>query len=119
MTEDEILFTKACVDENRVHDFYTWSKWLKKRQEILQKDRRECQICKQKGKYRRAVIVHHVMHLRNRPDLALCDTYTDENGVQHRQLISVCRDCHETVCHPERLRRHSQRKKFLIEERWD
>ncbi len=55
---------------------------------------------------------------RNWPDLALCDTYTDGEGVERRQLISVCRECHETVCHPERMRKQVK-ERFVTQERWD
>jgi 5-methylcytosine-specific restriction endonuclease McrA len=96
--------------------FYLSPAWQHKRKQILQRDHHECVYCKAKGKHSRAVIVHHVKHLDEYPELALSDYYTDEHGVQHRQLVSVCRDCHETVCHPERMRRTY--KKPLTEERW-
>ena len=42
------------------------------RREVLQADRYECQICKAKyRRYRQADTVHHVNHLKTRPDLAL------------------------------------------------
>jgi hypothetical protein len=64
------------------------------------------------------VIVHHVQHLEDHPELALADVYTDAHGVELRQLVSVCRDCHETVCHPERLRRTEPGAPPTVE-RWD
>lgn len=117
MTAEDIAFVKACIQENRVHDFYVWGKWKAKRHEILDRDKNECQECKKRGKYRAAELVHHVKHLRDHPELALSDTYIDPDGKEHRQLISVCKDCHETVCHPERLRR-KEKKKFWTPERW-
>lgn len=86
--------------------------------EVLESDRWECQVHKARGRYRRAELVHHVIHLGDRPELGLADSYVDEQGVEHRQLISVCRECHETVCHPERMRR-AEKKGFVAEERWD
>ena len=108
----------ALVDGGREHDFYCSAAWRRKRDEILRRDRYECQICKSKGKYTRADLVHHVQHLRDRPDLALEDTYLGDDGIEHRQLLSVCRGCHETVCHPERMRKE-YKIKFTTEERWD
>lgn len=108
----------ALVNAGREHEFYCSAAWHRKREEILRRDRHECQICKSRGRYTRAEIVHHVLHLKDRPDLALSDTYRDGDGVERRQLISVCRDCHETVCHPERMRKE-RKKKFVTEERWD
>ena len=90
----------------------------KKRVEILAADRYECQICKARGRYKKAELVHHVRHLRDHPELALSDTYVDSDGQEQRQLISVCKDCHEAVCHPERMRK-AEKEKFLQEERWD
>lgn len=97
--------------------FYDSPEWRRKRRQILLSDRHECQLCKACGVYTPAVIVHHVRHLEDAPELALCDTYTDAHGVERRQLISVCRDCHENVCHPERLRHNSSEP--ATAERWD
>jgi len=35
---------------------------------------------------------------------------------KEKNLEPVCKDCHETVCHPERLRWN--KKEPLTEERW-
>lgn len=98
--------------------FYDTPEWRAKRRQILTADRGECQVCKARGRYTRAVIVHHVRHLEDFPGLALCDTFTDAHGVEQRQLISVCRDCHENVCHPERLKRIEGEAPPTVE-RWD
>lgn len=94
--------------------FYTWGSWLSKREEVFQLDNYECQKCKKKGRYSRAVLVHHVKHLKDRPDLAL----SIWDG-RKRQLISLCKSCHQEE-HPESLR-HSQINKDLFknDERWD
>lgn len=96
--------------------FYESKEWRALRKEILRADKYECQICKLKGKYTKANTVHHVKHLEDYSELGLEKYYTDENGEQQRNLISVCKDCHETVCHPERLRWN--KKEELNEERW-
>jgi 5-methylcytosine-specific restriction endonuclease McrA len=71
-------------------------------------DNHECQICKRKGRYRRADIVHHVKHLKDRPDLALSIWDGEE-----RQLVSVCRQCHEDL-HPERTVRYRYGRKKRV-----
>ena len=119
MTEEEVAFVRRCIEENRIHDFYVWRRWKHKRDEILARDKNECQICKAKGKFKHAAIVHHVKHLRDNPELALCDFYLGADGKKHRQLISVCKDCHETVCHPERMRKKESKRRVATEERWD
>jgi 5-methylcytosine-specific restriction endonuclease McrA len=98
-----------------VDPFYVSPEWRKKRTEILKQDRYECQHCKTRGRYKRANTVHHVCHLDCRPDLALCDEYADADGGTHRQLVSLCKECHE------REHAHLKQRKVsppLTEERW-
>lgn len=96
--------------------FYEWPEWLRTRAWALYLDRGECTRCKQRGRYTPAEVVHHVQHLRDRPDLAL--SIYDEDG--KRQLVSLCRACHEHE-HPERLRPAwtAKQKEELTKERWD
>ena len=98
--------------------FYSWSEWAGPdgvRQAVLKLDNCECQICKARGKYSRGSIVHHVKHLRERPDLAL-SIFDPDTG--ERQLVTVCKACHEEE-HPESLRRCAPSKPPLTAERWD
>ena len=115
MTHREIALL---VEGGREHDFYCSAIWHRKRDEILRRDRYECQICKSRGKYKRAELVHHVQHLKDRPDLALADTYPGEDGQEQRLMICVCIECHDNVCHPDRMRKE-RKEKFTTEERWD
>ena len=96
------------------HGFYLWKSWRNLREKVIEMDNHECQICKAKGKYSAAVIVHHIKHLDDRPDLAL-SIYDDETG--ERQLISLCKQCHEDQ-HPDALR-EIKIAQTLTEERWD
>ena len=80
--------------------FYESKEWRRLRKIVLKMDKFECQECKTVGRYTKATTVHHVNHLRDKPDMAL--NIFDELG--NRNLISVCKSCHETVCHPERMR---------------
>lgn len=94
--------------------FYTWTSWLRKRDEVLSLDNYECQECKRNGRYSKAVLVHHIKHLKDRPDLAL----TIWDG-KDRQLISLCKSCHEKK-HPESLKRYSAKTDgYMNAERWD
>jgi 5-methylcytosine-specific restriction endonuclease McrA len=116
MTKVEIQYAKWCV-EHDTHKFYTWSRWLAVREQVLKKDRYECQTCLHKYKrYRKATTVHHINHLKDRPELALEVHYTDP--VTHRierNLISLCHDCHEEA-HGFRM---PEQGEPLTEERWD
>lgn len=96
--------------------FYVSAAWLKLRSEVMKYDHYECQLCKQHGRYRRGVLVHHIKHLRDRPDLAL-SIYDPDTG--ERQLITVCKQCHEEQ-HPEALQPRILKKcKQITPERWD
>lgn len=123
LTQSEIQWINSLIKEGNIHNFYVWRKWDIERLFVLQHDRFECQMCKARGRYSKAVIVHHVEHLKRRPDLALSMFTIGEDGKQKRQLISVCRACHER-CHPERMRRWIPRTSsniqgFQNDERWD
>lgn len=93
--------------------FYSWSAWRRRKSAVLRLDNWECQRCKALGRYQRAEIVHHVKHLTDRPDLALSVWDGEE-----RQLISVCKRCHEQL-HPEGQRQFAPRPAPLTDERWD
>lgn len=96
------------------HDFYYWPQWRRLREDVLKLDHYECQRCKQlKHRYSKAVLVHHVKHLRDRPDLALSIWDGKE-----RQLVSVCKSCHEEL-HPESQRGFLPSKPPIAAERWD
>lgn len=107
----------SLISAGREDLFYHWPEWLSKRDEALGLDRHECYLCRErKRRYRKAVLVHHVKHLKDRPDLAL-SVYDPDTG--ERQLVSVCRACHEDE-HPERRwRRGGPTSPPVTSERWD
>ncbi len=107
------------IAAGNVHPFYTSGPWIAVAGEVRRLDRNECQICKEHGRYRRANLVHHEMHLREHPRLALDIWYTDTDGVRHRNLRCVCKQCHEEVCHPGRLKKIRSHRAALTCERWD
>lgn len=116
MTRNEKEWVRHCV-ETDAHLFYNSQRWLNKRAEVLALDKFECQTCRKKyHRFRPATTVHHVNHLKARPDLALETWYRDPaTHEEKRNLISLCHDCHEEA--------HGYRKKEqsapLTEERWD
>lgn len=102
------------IQAGEEYKFYSWPEWRDRRREVLRLDHYECQRCKVlKRKYTKAKIVHHVKHLKDRPDLAL--SIFDGN---QRQLVSVCKDCHEEL-HPESQRQFRTLAVPITEERWD
>lgn len=106
---------RTLIAAGREAQFYSWTEWLDLRPEVLRLDQGECQCCKQRGRHRAARIVHHVKHLRDRPDLAL-SIWDPETG--ERQLVSVCKRCHEEL-HPESQRPFRRACAPVTEERWD
>ena len=115
MTEQQLQRLNTLIEAENADAFYSWKPWKRLRESVLRLDNRECQLCKAKGKYRKAVVVHHVKHLKDRPDLAMSIYDGDE-----RQLVSVCKQCHEEL-HPERTVRYRYEKKTeaVTTERWD
>lgn len=98
--------------------FYDSRAWRRVRREVLAMDHNECQICRARHRHAPGVIVHHSFHLDEYPEYALA-VWVDNpaTGERKRNLLTVCRDCHETVCHPERLAAPAPAAP-LTEERW-
>ena len=118
ITPTELKRLQDLIRAGNEDQFYSWRIWRNHvRPEILKLDRYECQLCKARGKYARAEIVHHVKHLRDAPGLAL-SAYDPNTG--SRQLISVCKSCHEAE-HPESLQAFGsmQQQPPITPERWD
>lgn len=107
MTTAELV---ALIASGREHDFYAGGEWKRLAAEVRALDRNECQLCRRRGRYRRGEIVHHVKHLKERPDLAMC-LYDADTG--ERQLLTVCKQCHEEL-HPEALAVPMTRKKCEV-----
>lgn len=109
------------IEEGKIYRFYNSYDFRHKRAEVLRKFHYECQECrKYKRRITRATVVHHVLHVEDRPDLCLSEYYTDENGAKHIQLEPVCDACHNKL-HPEKgrgLQRKESDGHFHNEERW-
>ena len=117
MTKKQLEVLQNLIDTGEEQKFYSWKSWERLSAQVKSRlDNSECQKCKARGKYVPAALVHHVKHLRDRPDLAL-SIYDPDTG--ERQLISLCRACHELE-HPERMRQaRGPSAKPLTVERWD
>lgn len=113
ISDSKLHELQALLAASDDHAFYTWGEWQRIRQSVLEMDHYECQQCRAKGRYRKATIVHHIKHLKDRPDLALSIWDGEE-----RQLLSVCKSCHEEL-HPEWLRQYKPTAIPVTMERWD
>ena len=103
------------LEDGKENVWYNSSLWKRRRAKVMRMDNYECQICKKKGRHQKAVLVHHVKHLKDRPDLAL-SIYDPDTG--ERQLISVCKKCHEEL-HPEARRKCKTHSAPITDEWWD
>lgn len=74
-------------EELKIQKFYNSKEWRKKRLEILERSNGLCVVCWLLGRVRLASSVHHIVKLRDDFELRLDD----------KNLIAVCRDCHELV----------------------
>lgn len=113
MDEELLAWIKSLINKGDARPFYRTRTWKRKRREILELDRHECQWCKAKGSYAEATTVHHIQYLDKHPELALAETYVYQ-GKEYRNLISLCRECHE------RHHEHKAKPKSepLTPERW-
>lgn len=100
----------------KTDQFYLSKEWRRLRKVVLAKHKGECQYCKDRGKYTKATHVHHDFHRDKHPEYELAEYVTMPDGTKRKNLIPCCKDCHETVCHPERLRWN--KKEPLTKERW-
>ena len=115
ISPSELNKLKQDIQNGTQHSFYTSAAWYKVRREVMRLDHYECVRCKSKGNvYTGRLIVHHINHLEDRPDLAL--SIYDENG--KRNLECLCQKCHMAE-HPEQSPRYKPRKKPITVERWD
>lgn len=92
--------------------FYKSKYWMKLANEVLKEQHYECQVCLKKGILTKADTVHHVNYVKDRPDLALDKYYIDEKGIKQKNLIAVCKKCHNDV------HKRFGYKEFINEERW-
>ena len=114
MTPEKLARLTAMLAAGRENVWYNSGDWQAVRDAVKRIDH-ECIICKAAGRHSATRYVHHVKHLRDRPDLAL-SIYDPDTG--ERQLICVCKQCHELL-HPESQRQYRPSKTPVTAERWD
>lgn len=107
---------RELIKKDRTDIFYNSWEWRKLAKSVKKENHNECYLCNQRGKYSKAIIVHHVKHLKRFPELAYKRFYIDENGDEQIQLMPVCYYCHEELHNREW---HKQKKeRYENEEKW-
>ena len=114
LTPVKLAHLVALLAAGKENTWYNSGDWQAVRDAVKRIDH-ECIICKTAGRHSATRYVHHVKHLRDRPDLAL-SIYDPDTG--KRQLICVCKQCHELL-HPESQRQYRPSKPPVTAERWD
>jgi 5-methylcytosine-specific restriction protein A len=92
---------------------YRSTKWKTLKDKVLKANHYECQRCKARGRITRAVLVHHEVPVRSRPDLALVPYLPDGT----MQLVPLCFECHEEI-ERERGNRPKTKREPLTPEWW-
>lgn len=114
-TKELTKWINELIAKNELWRFYKSVEFRHLKQEILEEQHYECQVCKEAGKITKADTVHHVQFVRKHPALALSKYYTYK-GKQYRNLIAVCKSCHNKL-HPEK-NQSKKKEQFTNEERW-
>lgn len=120
---------RELIRKRELWKFYKTKDWMRLKESVLRDAHYECAECRRRGivtRYdigedgtkRRLSTVHHVMHVRSHPELAMSRTYTDRDGTVRQNLIPVCKACHNKI-HPEKRNRNApDPDKFTNVERW-
>lgn len=95
-TEKLVDWIRELIEKDEMWRFYKSKEFRGLQKEVLKEQHNECQVCKQRGLITKADTVHHVQYVRNHPELALSKTYVLD-GIRKRNLIAVCRDCHNKI----------------------
>ena len=116
------------IGKGELWKFYKSPEWIRLKRSVLKAAHYECQECRKHGiitRYdtdadgnkRLLSTVHHVMHVREHPELALSRTYTAD-GKTYQNLVPVCKACHNRL-HPEKcFRKTKVAAGFTNVERW-
>ena len=110
------VYIRQLIKEDKLEQFYITDDWRELRADVLKDFHNECQECLKKGKYIRAVCVHHINEVRHKPHLALSRYYVDDKGQQQYNLIPLCNTCHNLI--HDKLGKWQRKDKFTNEERW-
>lgn len=113
--KDLVKWINELIEAKELWKFYKSKEFRHLKEEVLREQHYECQECKKRGKINKADTVHHVQFVRKYPALALSKYYT-HNGKQYKNLIAVCKSCHNKL-HPEK-HKIRENNKFINKERW-
>lgn len=104
-----LKWLKELIRLDNINKFYKCKEWRALRLKALDRDKNECQQCKERGYFGHAECVHHIKEVKDYPELAL-ELYN---------LKCLCNKCHN-ITHPEKQLRMNKKAKIVFsnEERW-
>ena len=117
MTTEEVI---EAIKTNKKYKIYKSREFRTLRLQVLKTFHYECQRCKESNKITSAVLVHHAQEVTKHPELAFEEFYIDKNGIKQRNLIPLCKECHEAIHHRYGFRPNQTKSEqnFINEERW-
>lgn len=105
---------RKLIEQDKLYKFYRSRAWRNLSHAVIAENNNECFFCKRSGKYSPAIETHHIMRVRDYPELAYSRFYHGTDGRDHINLVPVCHDCH--------MQQHGKKfggqKKFFTAERW-
>ncbi len=129
MSRVTTAWIRQLIAEDKLWKFYKTKEWRRLKERILEEQHHECAVCKKRGRVTRydesrdgsrklISTVHHVNEVRYHPELALQEYDIDSSGRRRRNLIPVCKHCHNEI--HDRIFRGSRKSKdsFTNTERW-
>lgn len=111
LTTNQIRRLIAAGETKKFYEDYSWKKLA---HAVIKEQNNECQLCKKRGRATPAVLVHHVLELKEHPEFAY-SRWQDEAHTK-RQLIALCQQCHEEQ-HPNRFGQN-RTEHYTNEEKW-
>lgn len=75
------------IQQDKLVKFYKCKEWRSLRAKALKRDHYECVMCRAEGKYHRAENVHHILEVKERPDLALTFSNIECICIKHHNFI--------------------------------
>ena len=121
MTKQELInWITELTDKDEIWKFYKCREWVELKNKVLQECHYECQMCRSKGKIKKAQTVHHLHYVKDYPQYALSQYILDEDNKRVNNLMALCNSCHNHVHYDDKIgKKNNANKEDISPERWD
>lgn len=96
MTEEFLQWIRSLIDTGCLDRFYKSSQWIHLSRNVAKHQKYICQYCKKAGIIKKYRVIHHIHHVKDKPELALSE-YDYDGKIN---LIALCDECHYAEHHP-------------------